>query len=231
MKNLTYDQLIELAPKDRPFQIEVETPTSDISYKISREWAYITSNYNLWTINDSYGCNFWKTEYKGTFTLIDPRYQKPEVLKVGQKVRIMESAKDVGEWIVDGAENLRNMASLETKIDEVWDNEIGVNYRIGKYKLPHYCVMPVEEEEGIKFNSKYTNSYKKLIEFKKELENELDKMSLISSTICLSRTARLGFCDKAMNIKNLLKDVSKELEDILSELSDTDKEIIKSKLK
>jgi len=133
MKNLTYNQLIELAPKDRPFQIEVNK-------KIY--WAIIDSNEILKPLYTKEPILISET-----ITLIDPRYQKPEVLKVGQKVRIMESVKDVGEWIIDGAENLRNMASLETKIDEVWDNEIGVNYRIGMYKLPHYCVMPVEEEE------------------------------------------------------------------------------------
>jgi hypothetical protein len=154
MKNLTYDQLVELAPKDRPFQIEVESnPLGKGGRQIL--WAHIDFdgdfNTNLLKQEDIYDVDYshfnWKNLYTGTFTLIDPRYQKPEVLKVGQKVRIMESVKDVSEWIVDGAENLRNMASLETKIDEVWDNEIGVNYRIGMYKLPHYCVMPVEEKE------------------------------------------------------------------------------------
>jgi len=152
MKDLTYEQLIELAPKNRPFQIEVKSnPFGNYGKKIL--WANIDTYNALETfIGDINGVEYsyrtsWKDDYKGTFTLIDPRYQKPEVLKVGQKVRIMESVKDVGEWIIDGAENLRNMASLETKIDEVWDNEIGVNYRIGMYKLPHYCVIPVEEEE------------------------------------------------------------------------------------
>jgi hypothetical protein len=155
MKNLTYSQLIELAPKDRPFQIAVES--NPYGYGLHQTlWAYIdegelSTETTTKTIDGvAYFWHLdWKYSYKGTFTLIDPRYQKPEVLKVGQKVRIMESAKDIGEWIVDGAENLRNMASLETQIDEVWDNETGVKYRIGQYILPHYCVMPVEEEEEI----------------------------------------------------------------------------------
>jgi hypothetical protein len=164
MKDLTYDQLIELAPKDRPFQIEINREDLTINKRFnliekSLLWAFIDKNKqvntNLYSqTNVSGSLDYTETgsiapsdKSRKIFTLIDPRYTKPEVLKVGQKVRIMESVKDVGEWIIDGAENLRNMASLETKIDEVWDNEIGVNYRIGMYKLPHYCVMPVEEEE------------------------------------------------------------------------------------
>jgi len=151
MKNLTYEQLIDLAPKDRPFQIEVDDTKDKIWVFCDKttELKYDKNNsmqkYKSYKIYDKYNNEI--KSYEAKFTLIDPRYTKPEVLKVGQKVRIMESVKDVGEWIIDGAENLRNMASLETKIDEVWDNEIGVNYRIGMYKLPHYCVMPVEEEE------------------------------------------------------------------------------------
>ncbi len=136
MKNLTYDQLIELAPKDRPFQIEVENGNI--------MWAYITSSYNLWTINDSYGFNFWQTGYKGKFTLIDPLYQKPEVLKVGQKVRIMESALELDD-------NISLDVNEVGTIQEVTDSKFGIYYLIALDSIadtyPHYCVMPVEEEE------------------------------------------------------------------------------------
>jgi hypothetical protein len=164
MKNLTYDQLIELAPKDRPFQIETDT-----LYPV---WAYITDNDDLCTIFQEYTRGFWKTKYKGTFTLIDPRYQKPEVLKVGQKVRIMESARDIGEY--------GDMIGKIMTIHNVRSDMYGVYYLVKFVDkdmdviFPHYCVMPVEEEEEIP---------------------------------------------------------ERTLEDILFELSDEDKEIIKSKLK
>jgi hypothetical protein len=173
MKNLTYDQLIELAPKDRPFQIEVP---QRLNYGETKLWAYIADN-SLWTIFEEYSRGFWKDTYKGTFTLIDPRYQKPEVLKVGQKVKIMESARECGDYD-EWAEGHKKMVGETYKIDDIKDDAGGVYYFIGDcpsgspylFKFPHYCVMPVEEEE-------------------------------------------------------------RTLEDILSELSDTDKEIIRSKLK
>jgi hypothetical protein len=114
-------------------------------------WAYITSSYNLWTINDSYGYNFWKNGYKGgykgTFTLIDPRYQKPEVLKVGQKVRIMESARECGTYNYWDEEVKYLVGAIDT-IEYIDDDSSGVRYKLLKYgNVPHYCVMPVEEEE------------------------------------------------------------------------------------
>ena len=135
MKDLTYDQLIELAPKDRPFQIETVT-----LYPV---WAYITDNDDLCTIFQEYTRGFWKDEYTGTFTLIDPRYQKPEVLKVGQKVRIMESARECGDYetrdelVIGKVQTIRN----------VRDGREGIQYGFDYHSFPHYCVMLVEEEE------------------------------------------------------------------------------------
>jgi hypothetical protein len=184
MKNLTYDQLIELAPKDRPFQIEVESnPLGKGSKQLLWGYLYqdstdteldtcISNQQNIDGIIYSNRC-LWKTHYKGTFTLIDPRYQKPEVLKVGQKVRIMESARECVAYEAwdDSCKDCVNTTDI---INTVLDTQYGVSYRFNNgYTFPHYCVMPVEEEE------------------------------------IPERT----------------------LEDILSELSDTDKEIIISKLK
>jgi hypothetical protein len=166
MKNLTYDQLIELAPKDRPFQVEIEM-SSGITYGKRKKWAVIYSG-NLDTCFEANSFYFWKNDYTGTFTLIDPLYQKPEVLKVGQKVRIMESARECGDYetrdelVIGKVQTIRN----------VRDGREGIQYGFDYHSFPHYCVMPVEEEEE-----------------------------------------------------------ERTLEDILSELSDTDKEIIKSKLK
>jgi hypothetical protein len=178
MKNLTYNQLIELAPKDRPFQIAVEM-SSGITYGKSKLWGYIDGNY-LYILYDKYTANWWRACYKGTFTLIDPRYQKPEVLKVGQKVRIMESARECGnynKWSDVHKAMIGNVFTIDFLQDEstciYYEFYTDVPYKGASHCFPYYCVMPVEEEET----------------------------------------------------------PERTLEDILSELSDTDKEIIKSKLK
>jgi hypothetical protein len=160
MKNLTYDQLIELAPKDRPFQIEVEgNPYGKIGKQ--QLWAFIdiddneivlnTYMFNQEDINNTdYAATWdWRGQYTGTFTLIDPRYQKPEVLKVGQKVRIMESAKDVGYYRASkNSKEITNQIGELNIIDRVLDDDYGIYYETKKgYRFPHYCVQPVEEEE------------------------------------------------------------------------------------
>jgi hypothetical protein len=130
MKNLTYDQLIELAPKDRPFQIEVDNRTY---------WACIKNN-SLYSV-----FNYISIFTDSKFTLIDPKYQKPEVLKVGQKVRIMESARDIGEY--------GDMIGKIMTIHNVRSDMYGVYYLVNFVDkdmdviFPYYCVQPVEEEE------------------------------------------------------------------------------------
>jgi hypothetical protein len=142
MKNLTYDQLIELAPKDRPFQIEVSIPTSEISYV---EWAFY-DGYELDVRCEAHTNLYWKTKYKGTFTLIDPRYQKPEVLKVGQKVRVMESARECGDY-KEWDDNKKDLINTIQTINYIIDDFNGICYGIDCYEYPHYCVMPIPVEE------------------------------------------------------------------------------------
>ena len=160
MKNLTYNQLIELAPKDRPFQIETDT-----LYPV---WAYITDNDDLYTIFQEYTRGFWKDEYKGTFTLIDPRYQKPEALKVGQKVRIYVHYK----WYGEDKEFYGELG----KINQVWDTASGISYTVElkdtSELFPHYCVQPVEEEEEKEDNDL---TVKLLINDLEELLRDIDK--------------------------------------------------------
>jgi hypothetical protein len=166
MKNLTYEQLIELAPKDRPFQIEVESnPYNKGGKQIL--WAYIDTGEletcgmlqdQIEGVNYEGFENEWKTEYKGTFTLIDPKYQKPEVLKVGQKVRIMESARECGDYELESArecgdydkwyfDSKKEFIGEINKIKKVIDNSERLSYIVGAFEFPHYCVMPVEEED------------------------------------------------------------------------------------
>jgi hypothetical protein len=135
MKNLTYDQLIELAPKDRPFQINFNNENT--------MWVCIINRRFLQSCFDQEdGTRIIRFKDKNAkFTLIDPRYQKPEVLKAGQKVRILESILDtLGE-----CEDLP-VGRIAT-IKKVVENQNGLKYRIETWYVPHYCVMPVEEKE------------------------------------------------------------------------------------
>jgi len=163
--NLTYEELIELAPKDRPFQIEYTT------YDNKKEtlWASIVDTYEdgdieLFTdfigtqtgryefIDDEY--TSWKNS-KIKFTLIDEyrnMYEKPEVLKVGTEVEILESARDV-EYYRENIKEITDQIGALNIIDEVRDDDYGIYYETKKgYRFPHYCVRPVEKvEEKIDF--------------------------------------------------------------------------------
>jgi len=157
MKDLTYDQLIELAPKDRPFQIETESGFNGYNESIIN-WARINPSeeeeLETWDGFDW----LWKNTYKGTFTLIDPLYQKPEVLKVGQKVRIMESARDClgyeprDELVIGKIETIRN----------VRDGREGIQYGFDSHSFPHYCVMPVEDDEKVQEIPELENTLEQL---------------------------------------------------------------------
>jgi hypothetical protein len=139
MKNLTYDQLIELAPKDRPFQILLDN--NDI------EWCWIEEN-ELYTCFEATNSEYWKNSYKGTFTLIDPRYQKPEELELGAEVEILESARDIDEGFEQETyiEKIGKINIIQNDYRGLWYGIVfdDSNHWIG---FPHYCVMPVGEEE------------------------------------------------------------------------------------
>ena len=170
MKDLTYDQLIELAPKKGNFEIIVDSNPKNKGGR-KKLLAYICDDGK--TLNTYFtdpnqinidGIRYvgdWEVDYKGTFTLvtpidikeenpfIDPRYQKPEVLKVGQKVRIMESARDVGYYRTSkNSKEITNQIGELNIIDRVLDDDYGIYYETKKgYRFPHYCVMPVEEDK------------------------------------------------------------------------------------
>lgn len=159
--NLTYEELIELASKDRPFHIEVEF-SSGISYGKKILWAYITDG-DLWTIFEEYTRRFWKDTYKGKFTLIDEyrnMYEKPEELKLGIEVMILENAKEIEE----GFEQETYIGKIG-RIQLIQDDYRGLWYGVVFDEsnrwigFPHYCVRPVEkveekEEEIITVNGK-----------------------------------------------------------------------------
>ena len=144
--NLTYEQLIELAPKDRPFQVEVGLEYKQIS------WAYINTDFMCMLLDISVPDYYWQNNYTGTFTLIDEyrnMYEKPEVLEVGTKVEILESVKDVGYYRTSqNIEEITDQIGTLNIIDEVRDDDYGIYYETKKgYRFPHYCVRPVERVE------------------------------------------------------------------------------------
>ena len=146
--NLTYEELIELAPKDRPFQVEVGLEYKQIS------WAYIINNdFMCMFLDISIPDYYWQNKYKGTFTLIDEyrnMYEKPEVLEVGTEVEILESINNCGDYRQSHEMNIGKIG----QICYIHDNDFGVNYDIDfqvedklVFTYPHYCVRPVEKVE------------------------------------------------------------------------------------
>ena len=142
--NLTYEQLIELAPKDRPFQVEVEN--GDIY------WCWTKEDKLLICFMDN-NVFYLEDIYKGTFTLIDEYrniYEKPEVLEVGTEVEILESARECGDY--DGWNHeQKNMIGKIGKVISFYDKNDGIVYWVKNgnyaYYFPHYCVRPVEKVE------------------------------------------------------------------------------------
>lgn len=160
--NLTYEQLIELAPKDRPFQVEVESNAKNEGGK-QMLWGNIFKGQldtclleqdDMNNIRYDYFDYQWRDKYKGTFTLIDEyrnMYEKPEVLEVGTEVEILESSRGIANYSEDALKN----GLIQAFDDCAW----GLYYKINNHHFPHYCVRPVEkveekEEEIITVNGK-----------------------------------------------------------------------------
>lgn len=154
----THNELVQAAPKDRPFQVWVDSnPYGDGSKKLL--WANIdgrdllcTFFYNQSDINgvDYEGLTPWRDDYTGTFTLVDPfeeiKYQKPQVLPVGTKVEILESARECGDYEY-WDQDKKDMIGNHYTIIYVHDHSEGLFYETDTYTFPHYCVRPVTEKE------------------------------------------------------------------------------------
>lgn len=115
--NLTYNELRELAPKDKPFQVVVQSnphgkggkqtlwtrtmTKSDVnsspSALQSQEYYIDTEGYGQYDIDDvDYNCNrFWKEKYKGTFDLIIHHLDDTilEQFKVGDEVEVLKNTE------------------------------------------------------------------------------------------------------------------------------------------
>lgn len=156
----THDELVAAAPKDRPFQVWVDSnPYGDGGRQLlwgflHKEYlsTHMFSQYNINGIN--YAWAVWGSIYKGTFTLVDPfeeiKYQKPEVLPVGTKVEILESARKCGDY-KDWSDDKTSMQGKSATIVRAYDTTEGVFYEVSTGSFyccfPHYCVRPVEEKE------------------------------------------------------------------------------------
>lgn len=69
---------------------------------------------------------------------------KPKVLKVGQKVKILDCSM-VGNYD-DWRQERKAMVGKVFEIKRFDDNGSGICYYINEYPFPHYVVMPVEDE-------------------------------------------------------------------------------------
>jgi hypothetical protein len=152
MKNLTYDQLIKLAPKDRPFQIKIVDTKDKIWVFCDKttELKYDKNNsmqkYKSYKIYDKYGNEIKSDAVK--FTFIDPLYQKPEEIKLGTKVEILESARDIDEGFEQETYicKIGRINIIQNDYRGLWYGIVfdDSNHWIG---FPHYCVRPVEKVE------------------------------------------------------------------------------------
>lgn len=165
--NLTYDELTQLAPKDKFFKMRVEhNPKGE------------GTEQELWAINecgelstylpgqdsidgvDYTWCSHWKTDYKGTFDYLGeaelntttPKNGpncKPEVYKAGDFVEVLESTRDCGNY-EDWGREAKGMIGKTVEIKRVHDGVEGVYYwlytedRSDHWVFPSYAVRKVE---------------------------------------------------------------------------------------
>lgn len=102
--NLTYAELMELAPRGKPFQIRVESNAYNLGgpqilWAITRANNLDTLLFNQLNINGidyAYSHNEWPRNYKGTFDLIIHHLDDTtlEKFEVGDEVEILECAKN-----------------------------------------------------------------------------------------------------------------------------------------
>lgn len=194
--NLTYNELRELAPKDKPFQMVVQSnphgkggkqtlwsrkmTKSDVnsspSALQSQEYYIDTEGYGQYDIDDvDYNCNrFWKEKYKGTFDLIIHHFDDTtlERFKVGDEVEILDNI---------GAEITKRLF----KILEVQEYRIGEIYYIldtslicdGKHlTFSHNCLRKVVSK---KIESKTITIGNKTYPITEELTNALKNLKEI----------------------------------------------------
>lgn len=107
-----------------------------------------------------------KTYFNKLLFIISPYAEKPPVLKVGDKIQILEVAKECGNY-EDWDKEKKDMVGTVGEIKEVIDNSQGVYYWIWNkdksnwWNFPHYAVClavdePAEEEpeETLEINGK-----------------------------------------------------------------------------
>lgn len=159
--NLTYSELLEICPRDRPFQIRVQSnPYGKGGEQVLWAECYNWKNFNTDLVNQgsidgvNYACWLnWESHYKGTFDLIDPfadqQFKKPEVYQAGDYVEVLENTRECGGF--EGwASEVKEMVGGIFEIIGVTDSSKGVIYALGVgYSFPHYCVKKVEKPEEL----------------------------------------------------------------------------------
>ena len=99
---------------------------------------------------------------------------KPNVCRVGDTVKILQNAKECGDfnsWL----DEKKDMIGKEYRIIEVIDNRNGVSYsfRVNpelNYILPHYCVQKIQHPKTVNINGKEYFSTSKLQAMIQELK-------------------------------------------------------------
>jgi hypothetical protein len=151
--NLTRHELIEKAPKDKDFLIRHDNEVYQ---------AYIASDNELAVLETvkGYHKKVWVKSldikwYEGYYDLIleDNQNTKPEVYQVGDKVEILENARECGDFHIWASEKHNMVGQLGFEINEVVDGMGGIRYWIynfeksGIFLFPHYCVRRIEKKE------------------------------------------------------------------------------------
>jgi len=91
-------------------------------------------------------CNSKELINDFTITEIKPIPRKIKMLKVGDKVRILENIKEIKSYEY-WDNKAKEMIGKIFEIEEVDSNSSDISYQCDDYRFPHHCVSPVLEEE------------------------------------------------------------------------------------
>ena len=104
------------------------------------------------------------------------KYQKPEVLKVGTRVEILESARDALRNS-DFKEFKEDLIGTIQEIEFIYDNTAGIYYGVSGFDLlPHYCVKPVDEEKPEDKRPEPDTEGRSMADIMVSIESKLDRI-------------------------------------------------------
>lgn len=115
------------------------------------------------------------------------KYQKPEVLKEGTKVEILESLRDL-KWYNDTFKSC--IIGKTFTITSSRDSREGVHYgiyiypdRLNMYTFPHYCVRPISEVKPADVQTELGKGVKALEGLIKLYGARIDALEYLSKAI------------------------------------------------